>query len=107
MALERKRPMAGSGWSVQDARNYFLMPSYRPWRDAPNGAVGRVLIAEIDRLIARVEELEARTAIVDAAWETLVDDAEWECDCKVCAEIRALSRTGGQPILSALPLSWR
>jgi len=47
-------------WTVQMARHYFAKPEPGGgWRDVPNGRIARVLTDEIDRLIARVEELEA------------------------------------------------
>jgi len=39
----------------------------------------------------RVERLEMEVDLLDKAWAKLADDAEWECDCAVCADIRALS----------------
>lgn len=32
-----------------------------------------------------------RAQLTEAAWRKIVEDAEWECDCAVCASIRALS----------------
>ena len=41
--------------------------------------------------VERVKRLERKVTLLNQAWATLAEDAEWECDCAVCAEIRALA----------------